>query len=192
MRLLVLVALFFLPISSMAADAVPLEVVCQVRANYIPDEKRGAEYQPGVDVNGNLVAPADLNQSVNVDVKAIDIPIQFEILDEFDVDVPEGVDLDFDAANIRIYQDGRVEFNGQDLTQEFVTLCSRSESTATVAPSAEEKRRIEVESLEAPKAAAGQGAADVLNSAPDTEIQGEYLPPEQELDTTTQSEAGRE
>ena len=27
---------------------------------------KGVEYQPGVDVNGNAVAPADLNQSVKI------------------------------------------------------------------------------------------------------------------------------
>ena len=51
---------------------------CQPLVEYRPDP--GVTYQPGLDVRGNEVAPADLGGGYNIDLpEQIDIPIRFDL-----------------------------------------------------------------------------------------------------------------
>jgi hypothetical protein len=75
-------------------------------------------YQPGVDVHGNPVAPADLDGGYQVALpRVIRIPITVLLQDRFGI--PENSVLYKAEAEIGVAEidltDGRVTFNGQDL-----------------------------------------------------------------------------
>lgn len=71
-------------------------------------------YRPGVDVNGNAVAPADLNAQPRIAVpEVISIPVTIDLATDLGIDTP------FLArptvGEVRITRDGRVSFNGQPI-----------------------------------------------------------------------------
>lgn len=71
-------------------------------------------YRPGVDVNGNAVAPADLNPQPQISVPdVISIPVTIDLATNL------GIDPNFLArptvGEVQITRDGRVSFNGQPI-----------------------------------------------------------------------------
>ena len=69
-------------------------------------------YQPGVDVNGNAVAPADLNSQPQIRVPdVISIPVTIDLATNLGINTP------FLArptvGEVQVTSDGRVTFNGQ-------------------------------------------------------------------------------
>lgn len=71
-------------------------------------------YRPGVDVNGNAVAPADLNAQPQISVPdVISIPVTIDLATDLGIDTP------FLArptvGEVQITRDGRVSFNGQPI-----------------------------------------------------------------------------
>ncbi|MEP4380728.1 MAG: hypothetical protein ABJ215_09005 [Alphaproteobacteria bacterium] len=86
-------------------------------------------YRPGVDVNGNAVAPADLNAQPQIRVPdVISIPVTIDLATELGIDTP------FLArptvGEVQITRDGRVSFNGQPIgghaQQELAQRCQRT------------------------------------------------------------------
>lgn len=91
---------------------------CQHLTRYVPDP--GVAYQPGVDVNGRAVAPADLGGA-----PALQIPETIQIT--IDVDLQDRLgfpanDKTFEAdallGVVTLGPDGRAWFNGQPLQDE--------------------------------------------------------------------------
>jgi hypothetical protein len=71
-------------------------------------------YRPGVDVNGNAVAPADLNAQPQISVPdVISIPVTIDLATNLGINTP------FLArptvGEVQITRDGRVSFNGQPI-----------------------------------------------------------------------------
>jgi len=71
-------------------------------------------YRPGVDVNGNAVAPADLNPQPQIRVPdVISIPVTIDLATNLGIETP------FLArptvGEVQITRDGRVTFNGQPI-----------------------------------------------------------------------------
>ncbi len=102
------------------AGAVPAQTItvtgvdCRKLARYVPPP--GVEYQPGVDVRGRKVAPADLNAAPQIRVPET---ITFDAaVDLRRFGIPPGSPL-FDpnvtVGEVRVGMDGRVLFNGQRL-----------------------------------------------------------------------------
>lgn len=92
----------------------------------------GVEYQPGVDVEGNAVAPADLGGQPQIKIPdTIHIPITVDIAKRFGI--PTTADLFKPEAYIGSAQvslkDGRAWFNGQPLSSEeqhaLARLCAQ-------------------------------------------------------------------
>ncbi len=132
MRFLQLLALFVLSCSGAYAqdqlgqdvvEALNAKEMCRFIANY--QDGDAAAYQPGVDVKGDAVAPADLNPPIIIIEQPIVVPIEIDILERFDIVAPEGVELKPEFARIAIHRDGRVEFNGQEITQRSAFVCSQ-------------------------------------------------------------------
>lgn len=100
------------------------KVLCQSLPTY--RAASGVEYQPGVDVHGRAVAPADLNAPLN---SAIDdivrIPVTVDLVRRFNLYPFFGIELKPDVGTISVHSDGRVEYNGQDLARQAYTLCAR-------------------------------------------------------------------
>ncbi len=84
-------------------------------------------YQPGVDVYGREVAPADLGGTPRIELpETILIDIEVDLLERFgipenpapvDADVPALYDPDAEVGEVA-YRDGRFTFNGQPLQDE--------------------------------------------------------------------------
>ncbi len=82
-------------------------------------------YQPGVDVNGNAVAPADLNGGIQVVApEDFTIDIEVELFERFGI--PVDPDLFEATANIGKVEvrHGRLYFNGQPLQDEAAAALS--------------------------------------------------------------------
>ncbi len=88
-------------------------------------------YQPGVDVNGNAVAPADLNGPQAIPAPdVITFPLTLDLADRLGISLG---DVDILArpviGDVAITSDGRVFFNGKPLTSdeqfELAQKCQR-------------------------------------------------------------------
>ncbi len=87
-------------------------------------------YQPGVDVNGNPVVPAALETNNNLGnvLNVVKVPLEFNLAQRI-----AGLNLD-DAqlGMVEIHQDGKIMYQGQDITKPVMTLCGKSYKEVTV------------------------------------------------------------
>ncbi len=97
------------------------ETLCGVLSEYEP--QAGVEYQPGVDILGNPVAPADLNEFPDTSYQTIVVPIEIDLIERFGLDVPDGVELKPKIADLEIHRDGHVEYQGHDISDQAYRLC---------------------------------------------------------------------
>lgn len=71
-------------------------------------------YRPGVDVNGNAVAPADLNPQPQIAVpEVISIPVTIDLATDLGIDTPFLARPS--VGEVQVTRDGRVSFNGQPI-----------------------------------------------------------------------------
>lgn len=85
-----------------------------------------ATYQPGVDVNGNPVVPADGGASAAVGAPgSVRIPVTVELAQQLGAAVPAGVALDAPVGVVNVAANGSVSFNGQDITAQTAALCAQ-------------------------------------------------------------------
>jgi hypothetical protein len=88
-------------------------------------------YQPGVDVNGTPVAPADLNGGIQIAVpETIRIPITVDLFNRFGIPAnPNSFEAEAEVGVVT-YRDGRAYFNGQplqdDAAAELSALCQKA------------------------------------------------------------------
>lgn len=113
-----LVLLFSLPAW---AEDVDIRTFCHLLPEY--QRPAGVEYQPGVGADGPVV-PADLGPSLK-GFDTIEIPVEVDLIERFGLMPPEGVELNPYVALMSIHKDGRVDYNGQDVSQQAHTLCGR-------------------------------------------------------------------
>lgn len=73
-------------------------------------------YQPGVDVNGDSVAPADLNGGFKVAVpETISIPIVIDLAEKYGTAKPKGPVMGETSFGKVVWRDGKAWYNGQPL-----------------------------------------------------------------------------
>lgn len=120
-------ALFSVP--AMAED-VSVRTFCQMVPYHVADAS--VDYVPGRDVRGRPVVPADINKVVKDDFDAVDIPVEYNVLGSLGVALPPGSQARPLAAMVRIYKDGRVQYNGNDLTPQAQVLCANRSGGAAV------------------------------------------------------------
>ncbi|MBO6783622.1 MAG: hypothetical protein JJ899_10190 [Alphaproteobacteria bacterium] len=85
-------------------------------------------YTPGVDVNGNAVAPADLNAQPQITVPdKITIPVDVNLATS--LGITNTFDGEAKVGNVEVHRDGRIFFNGQpvggDAQHELARRCQR-------------------------------------------------------------------
>lgn len=99
------------------------KMICQQL--YIHKPAADVAYQPGVDVNGNAVAPADLpSEGASIGVPDyIEVPMTVDLAQRLQQPVPEGVKMEGVIGNLRLYKDGRISYNGQDVLPQAGALC---------------------------------------------------------------------
>ncbi len=88
-------------------------------------------YQPGVDVNGRSVAPADLNGGIQIAVpETIRIPIEVDLFNRFGIPANSNqYEADAQVGEV-VYRNGRAYFNDQPLQDEtaaeLAALCQKA------------------------------------------------------------------
>lgn len=109
-----LVLAFSLSAPALGAERrAPLDDECQ-RAVRI-SEAPGAEYQPGVDVNGRAVAPADLQPTLKIEPpRVIEFPVTMDVAKRLGFDTRGPYEANVTAATVRI-EGNRVSINGQEV-----------------------------------------------------------------------------
>ena len=91
-------------------------------ARLVPHEPAAdVAYQPGVDVHGKAVAPADLPGSVQVDLPEIYV---FDLVIR-PLDDEEFEETGLNLGRVRVPPDGRASFNGKPLQSESQAELSR-------------------------------------------------------------------
>jgi hypothetical protein len=117
-----LLSLILFPVSAFAQEVVPPE--CRL----LPDHKPQADvaYQPGVDVRGKAVVPADINATPMVDTDVIVVPLSIDLAQRINSSV-SGLQLEGNLGYLEIGKNGRVTHNGQDWTSQVYVLCGKQE-----------------------------------------------------------------
>jgi hypothetical protein len=119
---ILLLLLFSLPTF---AEEVRQDMLCAV---YKPPEN--VAYQPGVDVHGNPVVPADLNDRSDMAPDVVQVPVTIDLAQRFDKDWAQGMEMATEMAMIEIHKDGLVLFNEKDITMEVAAFCEGKETEA--------------------------------------------------------------
>ena len=117
LRKIMLLVVFLVPAHAALAQSVVTinEADCDRLVAHVvsPD----VAYTPGMDVNGQAVAPADLNGSANIQMPdVISIPVTIDLATSLGIQTP------FLArptiGEVQVTRDGRVTFNGQPITSD--------------------------------------------------------------------------
>jgi hypothetical protein len=94
-------------------------VFCRLLTRHVPRDD--VNYQSGRED----VVPADLYSSQRMEIsKDVVIPLSVDLAEYFELEVPRGVELKPALGVFRIKSDGRVFWNGRDLTHQAEAYCS--------------------------------------------------------------------
>ncbi|MGQ0526836.1 MAG: hypothetical protein ACT4OY_02210 [Alphaproteobacteria bacterium] len=94
---------------------------CQKLPHHRPDAS--VAYQPGADVQGRAVMPADINTPVNSTLDPMQVPVTIDLAQRAGLGLPADTEMDAAVAMLDIYEDGRVLYNGQDISSNTRYLC---------------------------------------------------------------------
>lgn len=121
------------------------KVICN--KSYVPaNGVQSPEYRAGIDVNGNAVAPADVAPLANAAPDYVEVPMTIDLAKRMGV-APAGAEMEMPVANLKLYKNGKVEYNGQDISSNAATLCGvadKSDASAVqkVEPAAGQEQMI--------------------------------------------------
>ena len=88
--------------------------VCQTLVNHKP--MAGVAYQPGVDVKGNAVVPADVNAAQFKVPDIIKVPLTIDLAKRVASLTGTGIQMDGNMGMLEIHENGKVMYNDQDWT----------------------------------------------------------------------------
>lgn len=110
-----------------SVKAQPIESTIPPECRLLPEHKAdaGVAYQPGVDVQGKSVVPADINSPMASTFanQTIVVPLTVDLADRLQGQNIEGLQLEGNLGYLEIHPDGRVSHNGQDWTSQVYVLC---------------------------------------------------------------------
>ena len=89
--------------------------VCQWMVEYQPDANGGAEYKPGIDVNGKPVVEAELNPTPLQVPDTVSFNITVDVAKYAGIDVPAGTETPASLGTVTVSKDGHMTFNGQPM-----------------------------------------------------------------------------
>lgn len=115
-----------------AADKTDVSVLCRQMDNL----RNSAEYIPNVDVHGKYVTPADVSTTTPSYINSpIIIPIEIDLIDRFGLSLPTEISLKPTVASLKIYQDGQVKYNDEDVTERTLSLCKNKQEITHITQS---------------------------------------------------------
>ncbi len=138
---LLLTLMILMPFAALARDKTDGQsetlavqtMLCQKLAQHTPSND--VNFQPGVDAQGNAVAPADLNATQPIVKHFIEVPLTIDLARRMNLSVA-GAEMRANIGVLRLgTQDGSVIFNGQDITQSAKILCDGGTPPATIVTS---------------------------------------------------------
>ncbi len=127
--------LFFIVLSVYSAFVAPVHAQATVQITRAECDRLAVHtpsadvaYSPGVDVNGNAVAPADLDPQPKIAVPdVISIPVTIDLATNLGIPTPFLARPS--VGEVQVTPDGRVTFNGQpvggDAQQELAKRCQQ-------------------------------------------------------------------
>lgn len=119
--LIALITLFAMPPAfAQSTQGVTMEGACRLVETHVP--------RADVAHVGDSAVPADLN-AVDGGLGTVHIPITIDLAARFGIDVPVGAELEPEVAVIAVEPDGRVLYNGQDLSRNVATVCGQMHAT---------------------------------------------------------------
>ncbi len=124
LAVLMAILFFTLPVK---AQAVLVEADCSELSQ---KQVAGANYKPGVDVKGKSVKSADLGDVDQPIIYPLVIPVQIDLLRGLDLSAawPSTLgNLKTDVAYLTLFEDGHVEYNGQDISDRADVKCVSNE-----------------------------------------------------------------
>lgn len=125
MRFLILFAVFFITTPAMAQEENAIPPECRLLPEHKPDV--GVAYQPGIDVNGKAIVPADINAPASdIGKETIVVPLTVNLAERLQNQNIEGLQLEGNLGYLEIHPDGRVSRNGQDWTSQVHVLCGKT------------------------------------------------------------------
>ena len=130
-------------VASVSAQETPVSALCQILQKHEPRDD--VKYIAGVDVNGNPVVPADLNQPLNNEFDVVEIPIDINLAERFGLVVDGGLRLLPEVTNVSVHQDGKVIFGEEDVTSQAYNSCGISRKVSVEEPKANEATDVPVE-----------------------------------------------
>lgn len=88
--------------------------ICNRMVRYQPEV--GVTYQPGIDVRGHPVVPANDSPPFEFELPdPIVINLNIDMAQRLGITLPAGIDMDADLGVLAIHRDGRVYLNGQSI-----------------------------------------------------------------------------
>ena len=106
------------------AEVIITRADCARLVEYVPAPD--VAYQPGIDVYGREVAPADLNGGSPITApETILIPIEIDLLDRFGIPANPALYKADVPIGVVVYRNGRLSFNGQPLQDPAAAELSR-------------------------------------------------------------------
>lgn len=125
MRILIVLLFLIFPALAHAQDDAIAKLCAHINSSEQLEEN-GAEYVPGVDVDGNSVTPADLADGTgksNIINDPIVLPIDIDLAGRYGLNLPSGIELEPNIANIIIFSDGHIAYENEDITASIKSLC---------------------------------------------------------------------
>lgn len=85
---------------------------------------QGPNYVPGVDAYGRPVAPADVSSTPAIDVpEQVDFPVELDVAGMMNFPIP--TQMNVVPGTVRVFKDGRVLYNGQDVSGPTSAYCNQ-------------------------------------------------------------------
>lgn len=137
---------------------------------------KSATYQPGVDVHGRPVVPADGGMAAPIGMTDnIRIPVTVDLAQKLGAAVPAGTNLEAVAGVVNISAAGQVSFNGQDLTPATYALCTGQPAPAGMTAAAPAAPAMPA-ALPAPVVPSDTAPASAAGSLGTLPVQGQAYP----------------
>lgn len=147
MKYVILTVLLLIPFSAFAEKQT--EAVCDTLSKYKKINNQSATYQPGVDVNGNAVASADLNSPSTIFQNVTKVPLTVDLAQRLASLQGKGIEVKANFGQnfnmLSIHPDGRVTFGDDDFTSDVKTVCGIAHEVV------EKPVAVEIPMIEKPK-----------------------------------------
>lgn len=125
MRIAIAVFMMLLfPAIAQAQHADNNNAVCRTLVKHKPADN--VVYQPGVDVQGKAVVPADVSEAKFKTPDVVKVPLTVDFAKRVAGLTGKDVVMESNIGMLDIHMDGRVMYGDQDWTEETMTLCGQS------------------------------------------------------------------